>query len=127
MAQKRIKVKPGKTQSKLGFGVGIIFVLIGCVIVIPTFGPFGILWTAVAGFIAYSHYKNAFTKEGMATHEIVIDETEDGSALYSEADTTADDTMDIEEKLKKLESLYNQGLITHAEYEQKRKEIIARF
>lgn len=123
MAQKRIKVKPGKTQSKLGFGVGIIFVIIGCVLVIPTFGPFGILWTAVAGFIAYSHYKNAFTNEGMATHEIVIDENVD---TYGTTETTTEQE-DIEEKLKKLESLYNQGLITHAEYEQKRKEIIDRF
>ncbi len=30
MAPKRIKVKPGKTQSKIGFVVGLIFVLIGC-------------------------------------------------------------------------------------------------
>ena len=29
MADRRIKVKPGKTQSKLGFVVGILFVLIG--------------------------------------------------------------------------------------------------
>ena len=123
MAQKRIKVKPGKTQSKLGFAVGIIFVVIGCVIVIPTFGPFGIFWTIVAGFITYSHYKNAFTNEGMATHEIVIDENDE---TYG----TAEDAVaheDIEVKLKKLESLYNQGLITHEEFEKKRKEIIDRF
>ena len=61
MAQKRIKVKPGKTQSKIGFGVGIVFVLIGIFIVIPIFGTFGIFWTAVAGFIAFSHYRNGFT------------------------------------------------------------------
>lgn len=63
---------------------------------------FGILWTAVAGFIAYSHYKNAFTNEGMATHEIVIDENDD---TYSAVSGTSDDE-DIEVKLKKLESLY---------------------
>ena len=28
MAQKKIKVKPGKTQSKMGFIVGILFVII---------------------------------------------------------------------------------------------------
>lgn len=113
MASKKIKVKPGKTQSKLGFFVGIAFVLIGCVVVIPIFGPFGILWTAVAGFITYSHYKNAYTDEGMATHEILIDE--DG------------DKEDIEAKLKKLESLYNQGLITQEEYQEKRKEFLQEF
>ena len=67
-------------------------------------------------------YKNAFTNEGMATHEIVIDENDD---TYSPVTGTSDDE-DIEVKLKKLESLYNHGLITHAEYETKRKEIIDR-
>ena len=43
MADKRIKVKPGKTQSKFGFVVGILFVLIGCFVAIPAFGPFGII------------------------------------------------------------------------------------
>lgn len=114
MSKKTVKVKPGKAQSKLGFVVGIIFVLIGCVVVIPTFGPFGILWTAVAAFIAYSHYKNGFTEEGFATHEIVIDHTDD-------------ETEDIEEKLKKLDSLYQQGLITREEYDEKRKEFLAEF
>lgn len=114
MSKKSVKVKPGKTQSKVGFAVGLIFVLIGCVVVIPTFGPFGILWTAVAAFIAYSHYKNGFTEEGFATHEIVIDDAEDESE-------------DIEEKLKKLDSLYQQGLITREEYDEKRKEFLAEF
>ena len=114
MSKKTVKVKPGKTQSKLGFVVGIVFVLIGCVVVIPTFGPFGILWTAVAAFIAYSHYKNGFTEEGFATHEIVIDHADD-------------ETEDIEEKLKKLDSLYQQGLITREEYDEKRKEFLAEF
>ncbi len=113
MASKKIKVKPGKTQSKLGFFVGIAFVLIGCIVVIPIFGPFGILWTAVAGFITYSHYKNAYTDEGMATHEIVIDEDSEEE--------------DIEAKLKKLESLYSQGLITQEEYQEKRKEFLQEF
>ena len=63
MAPKRIKVKPGKTQSKIGFVVGLVFVLIGCIVVIPTFGPFGIIWTAIAGVIAFTHYKNGFTAE----------------------------------------------------------------
>lgn len=113
MAPKKIKVKPGKTQSKVGFLVGIAFVLIGCVVVIPIFGPFGILWTAVAGFITYTHYKNGYTNEGISTHEIVI---EDGMGEE-----------DIEAKLKKLESLYNQGLITQEEYQEKRKEFLDEF
>ena len=45
MSKKSVKVKPGKTQSKIGFVAGILFVLIGLVVVIPTFGLFGVVWT----------------------------------------------------------------------------------
>ena len=118
---KRIKIKPGKFQSKIGLFVGIAFVILGVVMVIPTFGPFGILWTAVAGFIAFSHFKNAFTDEGIATHEIVVDDDQP----YSHSSGYGED--DIETKLKKLESLYNQGLITGDEYDEKRKQILDEF
>lgn len=124
MSKKRIKVKPGKTQSQFGFAVGIIFVIIGCVVVIPIFGPFGILWTIIAGFIAFSNYKNGFSDEGIATHEIVIEDDENYYGGYTKDDTNDGD---IEEKLKKLESLYNQGLITREEYDGKRKELLERF
>lgn len=116
MSNKRVKVKPGKTQSKIGFVAGILFVLIGLVVVIPTFGLFGVVWTAFAGIIAFSHYKNGFTDEGFATHEIIIDGTD------AEADGE-----DIEQKLRKLDSLYQQGLITRDEYDSKRKEFLDEF
>ena len=114
MAPKRIKIKPGKAQSKMGFGVGILFVIIGFVVVIPTFGLFGVIWTAVAGVIAYTNYKNGFSNEGIATHEIVI---EDGVE-------SSDTGEDIEAKLIKLSSLYEQRLITKEEYDEKRKQLL---
>ena len=85
MAPKRIKVKPGKTQS-----------------------------------IAFMNYKNGFSDEGVATHEIVI---EDGMEIPN----TYDDEEDIEEKLIKLNSLYEQRLITKEEYDEKRKELLKEF
>ena len=109
MAPKKIKVRPGKRQSEIGFIAGIAFVFTGIFVAIPTFGLFGILWTCIAGFICYSHYKNAYTDEGMPAYEISIDET---------------DTSDIEARLKKLENLYNSGLITRDEYDVRRKEIL---
>lgn len=135
MSSKRIKVKPGKAQSKAGFGVGIIFLLIGCFIVIPTFGLFGIFWTAVAGVITFMNYKNAFSDEGIVTHEIIVDEDSDRGDDVGAGNTYARnagygspvDGNDIEAKLKKLESLYNQGLINHEEYEAKRKEFLDEF
>ena len=123
---RRIKVKPGKTQSKLGFFVGLAFVAIGLFVAIPVFGPFGIFWTAIAAFIAFSNYKNGFTDEGVPTHEIEIDDvgSDYGNSYSAPRYTTGDD---IEAKLRKLESLYNQDLITSEEYEKKRQEILDEF
>ena len=120
MAPKKIKVKPGKTQSKMGFVVGILFVIIGCFVVIPTFGLFGVVWTGIAAMIAFSHYKNGFTKDGILTHEIII---EDGVEMTDGYDVGED----IEAKLIKLNSLYEQRLITKEEYDEKRKELLKEF
>ncbi len=106
---RKIKVKPSKSQSKLGMAFGLLFCMIGCFLVIPTFGPFGIIWTIAAGFITYTHYKNAFTEEGMPTKEIIIED---------------DDSSSIETRLTQLDSLYSKGLISRDEYENKRKEIL---
>ena len=120
MAPKRIKVKPGKTQSKMGFIVGILFVILGVFVVIPTFGLFGLIWTGVAAMIAFTNYKNGFSDEGVATHEIVIEDS-------MERPNTYDDGEDIEAKLIKLNSLYEQRLITKEEYDEKRKELLKEF
>lgn len=112
MARKKIEVKPGKRQSKIGFFVGIGFVIIGFVIAIPTAGLFGIIWTGIACFICYENYKNGFTDEGVPSYEIDIEEDE-GVAVQ-----------DIETRLKKLDHLYDERLITQEEYNQKRKEIL---
>lgn len=124
MAPKKIKVQPGKTQSKMGFVIGILFVIIGCFIVIPTFGPFGIVWTAIAGVIAFTNYKNGFSDEGIATHEIIIEDNAEGPKTF---DDRFDDREDIEAKLIKLNSLYEQRLITMEEYDAKRKELLDEF
>lgn len=117
MAPKRIEVKPGKTQSKIGFIVGIIFVLIGCFVVIPTAGSFGVVWTVMAGIITFTNYKNGFSDDGVATHEIIID---DGTEIGH----SRSDEEDIETRLVKLNSLYEQKLITQEEYDEKRKELL---
>ena len=102
---RKIHVRPGKGQSKVGFVVGIIFCLIGLVIVIPTFGLIGIFWTAIAGYITYANYRNGFTDKQIDSHVIEIDD-------------------DGEERLRKLQRLYDQALITREEYDQKKKEIL---
>ena len=113
--KKRIRVRHSKAASKFAMFVGIAFCCIGFFVVIPMAGPFGILWTAVAAFTTFANFKNAFTEEGMPTKEIIVD---DGTFAQLEEPNS------IEERLKKVESLYQQGLITRDEYDQKRKELI---
>ena len=120
MAHKRIKVQPSKAQSKVGFIVGILFVVIGLVVAVPNFGLFGVIWTAVAALIAFVHFKNGFTSNSVSTHEIVVEED-------SRVNQKPDGEEDIEEKLIKLNSLYEQHLITKEEYDKKRGEILDEF
>lgn len=96
--------------------MGIIFCLIGLVVVIPTFGPFGILWTAAAGYITFVNYRNGFTDKQIVSHVIEIDDGDSHSVKVEKES--------VEERLKKLTDLYMQSLITREEYEQKRKDIL---
>ena len=132
---KKIKVRPGKTQSKAGFIVGIVFCLIGVFVAIPIAGLFGVLWTGVAVWITYSHYRNGFTDKPISNRVIEIED--DGNSatvrtgVFDNFRTSYDvsmetDSEDIEGRLRKLQSLYQQGLITAEEYEKKKQEILDR-
>ena len=132
---KKIKVRPGKTQSKAGFIVGIAFCLIGVFVAIPMAGLFGVLWTGVAVWITYSHYRNGFTDKPISNRVIEIED--DGNSatvrtgVFDDFRTSYDVSMeadgeDIEGRLRKLRSLYQQGLITAEEYEKKKQEILDR-
>ncbi|MDF2908090.1 MAG: hypothetical protein K0R34_3411 [Herbinix sp.] len=116
---RNIKVKPGKGQSIVGFFVGIIFCFIGLFIVIPTIGPFGMIWTLMAIVITIINGYNAFTNKGIATHEITIgDEDSQSIHNYIESSKTS------EQRLNELQSLYNKSMITDDEYQEKRKKIL---
>ena len=132
---KKIKVRPGKTQSKAGFIVGIAFCLIGVFVAIPMAGLFGVLWTGVAVWITYSHYRNGFTDKPISNRVIEIED--DGNSatvrtgVFDDFRTSYDVSMeadgeDIEGRLRKLQSLYQQGLITAEEYGKKKQEILDR-
>lgn len=131
---KKIHVRPSGEQSKVGFAVGIIFCLIGLFIAIPVFGVFGVLWTAVAGWITYTHWRNGFTDKKIASKVIEIEDTEDGNVTvtshqgfgtsYTVVEPDRSTGVDIESRLKSLQSLYDQRLITREEYDQKKQEIL---
>lgn len=109
--RRKVTFRPGRTVSILGGVVGVIFVLIGIFVAIPAVGPFGIFWTAVAAVIAAVNFYQAFGK-GYIGPKIEIEDVSEGSEGSAEA------------RLRELQSLYDQHLITSDEYEEKRKEIL---
>lgn len=115
MRRKRVTYRPSKTGSVFGGVVGCIFVGIGVFVVIPTFGAFGILWTLIAAGMVIMNFYQAFGK-GYVGPEIHIEDESGENSGQSEAST--------EERLRQLQSLYDQRLITTEEYEQKRQEIL---
>lgn len=67
--RKRVTYRPSKSGSVMGGVVGVIFVLIGLFVVIPTFSMaggfgaiFGVFWTIIAGVIAGTNFYQAFGK-----------------------------------------------------------------
>lgn len=111
---KKIKVKPGKSQSVVAFFVGIIFCGIGLFFVVPTFGVFGVFWSIMALIITVIHGINAFSDKGIAAHSIEIEDT----------DEFGQEQESVELRLEKLKDLYEKELITEEEYEKKKKELL---
>lgn len=109
--KRKVTYRPSKASSVMGGVMGAIFVLIGVFVAIPTFGPFGVFWTLAACAITGINLYHAFGK-GYIGPKIEIED--EGGELAESA----------EERLKKLQSLYDQRLITPEEYEEKRKEIL---
>ena len=109
--KRKITYRPSKAQSVFGGVVGVIFVLIGLFVAIPQAGLFGLFWTGVAVIITGMNFYHAFGK-GYIGPDIEIT---DGAQSPMESP---------EDRLKKLQSLYDQRLITPQEYEEKRREIL---
>ena len=125
MARKRVTYRPSKSGSVLGGVVGVIFVLIGLFVVIPTFSMgggfgaiFGVFWTILAAVIAGTNFYQAFGK-GYIGPEIHIEE--EGKSEHAQ---DAPAPGDAQARLTELRTLYDQRLITQEEYEQKRREIL---
>lgn len=141
--RRKVTVRPSRASALMGSVVGVIFCLIGFVVVIPNAGAFGILWTAIAVFITGSNLYNALSDKGISSHTIEVEEEEGGDGVrIDEAGGTADDgrcavndddagrgsSVDrgstVERRLERLNDLYDKRLVTQREYEEKRKEIL---
>ena len=132
MRRRRVTYRPSKAQGAFGMVWGGVFVLIGLFVVIPIFGPFGILWTLAAiGITAMNGYQ-AFGKKYTGPEITIEEDSAQTSDVHpsSHAPQTHDHipstALDAKERLEQLESLKQAGLITQSEYDQKRREILER-
>ena len=111
--------------------VAILFVILGVVEIIPTFGLFGIVWTAIAVCIVVIGVMNIVRKNGPA-HRVGYDvETDMDQSIFGMMDDVdqSENTAPVgetEARLSELRRLYDQRLITQEEYDAKRKEILER-
>ncbi len=117
---KGIRVKPSKASSLFGMIVGTIFVFVGLFVVIPTAGMFGVFWTLMAVAITGVQAYNFFGDKGVASWEIDIDNGTD-TETNSQSKPINDD---FEIRLRKLNRLKEDGLITDEEFQKKREEIL---
>ena len=108
----RVGVKPGKAASAGGMVAGCLFVLLGVTVIVPVFGIFGMVWTAVAAAITVFYAYNLFSRRGASTYEVDVE--------------SRDNVEDLDAGLRKLAKLKEDGLLTDQEYEQKRAEITRR-
>ena len=116
----RGRVKPSKPISAVAMIMGIVFVGIGVFVVIPSAGPFGVLWTLAALFIAGYHAYNLFSESG-ASHAVVDIDVE---ASPSRRQEKASLQTSVETRLGTLEQLKNKGLISEDGYAQQRCKIL---
>lgn len=137
MARKRINYRPGKAQARMGLVVGVLFIFIGLGVVIPAtlasgFFPaalFGLVWTGIAVYNTVVNAKVAFGKEETQEYfgGYVISE-EEPARPAGEATETHDHipsmALDTQRRLEQLQKLKEAGLITDAEYTEKRREIL---
>ena len=118
--RRRVTYRPSRANAGFSAVVGVIFVLIGIFVVIPSAGPFGIIWTLLAiGITAYNAYL-AFGKKYIGPEIHIEDDTvpEEQSTRAGEAGP------DTEERLIQLRELYDKDLISAEEYERKRQQIL---
>lgn len=122
--KKNIRIKPSKSQSTLGFIVGLIFVFIGVFVAIPSSGLFGVLWTLIAIVITVTHGMNAFGNKGVATEVIEISSEDDLKIDGELRKENVEEEYNFDEKLRKLKELRDDGILSNLEYERKKQEIL---
>ena len=124
--KRRVTYRPSKAQGAFGLIFGMIFVLIGLFIVIPSGGGiFGVLWTLGAAVITGMNAYQTFGKNYVGPEIKIEDEERPISPPPAEThDHIPSTALDTKRRLEQLESLKSAGLIDDREYRQKREQIL---
>lgn len=108
---RKVKVKRSRNEYLFNAFGGVIVVIAGLTMTpnfFGSFGMFGLLWVTLGVVaIVYNGYA-AFSGNGAPIYEMDVD--------------TSDEN--VESRLKKVDALYHQGLISKEEWEAKRKAIL---
>lgn len=118
----RLRVRPGKANAVFGVVTGAIMLGIGIFVVIPTFGTFGVFWTLFAAAIAGYNAFMAFSGGG-SERDVYLDDMDQGTRITSRP-LYSPQNNETASRLRELESLRAQNLISDEEYQEKRGEII---
>ena len=101
--------------------VGIIFISLGFIFIIPNFGIFGYVWMIISILIITLPIIRTIQLNFKIRRNSKI-QTSDNNHIATGFENNI--LNDNSSRLKEIEKLYNNGLITKEEYENKRKEII---
>ena len=119
--------KESKYNSTVSLVVGIGMLIVALVAFdfseMPLFGKlFMIVWLIVVCANIYQSYRNAFGKKSL--HHEVTDHDLTLKGFKSTKPDNSPPEKDYANRLRKLEHLYRDGLITTTEYEAKRQDIL---
>jgi len=131
----RGRVRPGKATSLMGMIIGIGFAILGLAMMSemssgmpPGMGvpaPFMMLWLMIAGGAAVFYGYNYFSEQGASVMEVDLDlPSRPSPASPNTSSTPPAASGDFADRLRKLEQLRDDRLITEQEYQQKRAEIL---
>lgn len=123
--RKRITYKPSsmsRTGAAINMVVGLAFLVAGFTLIMPVSVAFGVIWCLICAALIISSAYLAFGGTKHISPEVYIEDEEVPAANAPESPAPGGS---IETRLERLNSLREKGLITDAEYEKKRQEILA--
>ena len=136
--RRNIRYRPSKASAAMGVVVGVLFIIIGLTLVIPTtiasgivpIMLFGLVWTGFAVVITVANVRFLMGKGSAfwGGFEVSDEEPERPTPAFRsdspDHQHITSTSLDAKSRLEQLETLKNAGLIDEGEYQEKRKEIL---